>query len=56
MNKVTKSQPNDDRCRGDTVMVDLCWKNQDEEKGREEGKNGELDTHGAGELQREPTL
>lgn len=50
MNKVAKNKPNDDRCGGNAVMVGLCWKNQDEEKGREEGKNGELDAHGAGEF------
>ena len=56
MNKVTKNKPNDDGCRGNAVMVGLCRKNQDEEKGREEGKNGELDAHGAGEFLTEPTL
>jgi hypothetical protein len=50
VNKVTENQPNDYRCGGNAVMVGLCRKNQDEEKGREEGKNGELDTHGAGEF------
>jgi len=56
MNKVTKNKPNDDRCGGNAVMVGLCRKNQDEEKGREEGKNRELDAHGAGEFLKEPTL
>jgi len=56
MDKVTKNQPNDDRQGGDAVMVDLCWKNQDEEKDREDGKNGELDTHSTGESLKVPTL
>ena len=56
MDNITKDQPNDDRRRGDAVMMNLRWKNQEEEKSREEGKNGELDTHGAGESLRVPGL
>jgi len=37
-------------------MMKLRWKNQEEEKSREEGKNGELDTHGAGKSLRMPAL
>lgn len=56
MDKVTKNQPNDDRQGGDAVMVDLRWKDQDEKKDGEYGKNGELDTHGTGESLEVPTL
>jgi hypothetical protein len=56
MDDITNNQPKDDRCRGDAVMMILRWKNQEEEKSREEGKNGELDTHGAGKSLRVPAL
>jgi hypothetical protein len=54
MNKVTKNQPKDGQCRGNTIIVDLCRKNEDEKEGGEEGKNGELDTHDTGEFLKEP--
>jgi hypothetical protein len=56
MDDITGNQPKDDRCRGDTVMMNLRWNNQEEEQSREEGKNGELDTHGAGKSLRVPAL
>lgn len=37
-------------------MMNLRWKNQEEEKSGEEGKNGELGTHSAGESLRVPAL
>jgi hypothetical protein len=36
--------------------MDWCWKNQDEEKCREEGKNGKFNTHCAGETLKVVTL
>jgi hypothetical protein len=49
MNEITKKQPDDEGRRGDAVIMDWCWKNQDEEKCGEEGINGEFNTHGSGE-------
>jgi len=49
MNEITTKQPGDEGRRGDTVIMDRCWKDQDEEKCGEEGINGEFNTHGAGE-------
>jgi hypothetical protein len=56
MNKVTRYQPNDNRHRGNAAMVNLCRRNQDQEKGWKEGKNGELETHGVGESLEHPAL
>jgi hypothetical protein len=56
MDDITKNQPKNDRCRGNAVMMNLRWKNQEEEKSREEGKNGELDTHDAGKSLRVSAL
>lgn len=50
MDEITKKQPGDDGRGGDVVIMDWCWKNQGEEKYGEEGKNGEFNTHGAGEF------
>jgi hypothetical protein len=49
MDEITKEQPGDDGRGGDVVIMDWCWKNQDEKKYGEEGKNREFNTHGAGE-------
>jgi hypothetical protein len=46
MDEITKKQPGDDRRGGDAVIMDWCWKNQDEEKYGEERKNREFNTHG----------
>jgi hypothetical protein len=46
MDEVTKKQPGDDGRQGDTVIMDWCWKNQDEEKCGEERKNREFNAHG----------
>ena len=56
MDEITKKQPGDDGRGGDAVIMDRCWKNQDEEKYREEGKNWEFNTHGAGESLKGVTL
>jgi hypothetical protein len=56
MDEVTKKQPGDDGRQGDTVIMDWCWKNQDEEKCGEERKNREFNAHGAGESLNEVTL
>lgn len=56
MDEVTKKQPSDDGRGGDAVIMDRCWKNQDEEKCGEEGKNREFNTHGAGEYLKGKTL
>jgi hypothetical protein len=56
MDNITKNQPNDDRRKGYAVMMNLRWKNQEEEESGEEGKNGELGTHGAGKSLRVPAL
>ena len=49
MDEITKEQPGDDGRGGDVVIMDWCWKNQDEKKYGEEGKNREFNTHGVGE-------
>ena len=49
MDEITKKQPDDDGRGGDVRIMDWCWKYQGEEKYGEEGKNGEFNTHGAGE-------
>jgi hypothetical protein len=50
MDEITEKQPGDNGRGRDAVIMDWCWKNQDEEKCGEERKNGELNTHGTGEF------
>lgn len=56
MDEITKKQPGDDRRGRDVVIMDWCWKNQDEEKYGEEGKNREFNTHGSGKSPKRATL